>query len=253
MKRRTMIAAVGAVLAGARALRAEQPPYRVSLLGDAFDGAAWHTGVRVEIDDGWKTYWRMPGDAGIPPQFTWTPSRPAGIEVFYPVPDRFNDASGETVGYKHDVVFPVVVKPRDMAPLDLRLEMFLGVCREVCIPARGGGAIPLGNTNRDPAGSGIVEAWMRRVPVPADFVEGAEVRSDNGKPVLMLALSQKVDDIFVDSDRDVYARQPQFSAGGATASLALGNVRDAAALRGAVLRLTARTGGTGLEQAITLS
>ena len=50
----------------------------------AYDGTAWHTGILIELDDGWKTYWRMPGEAGIPPDFTWKTSVPADIAVLFP-------------------------------------------------------------------------------------------------------------------------------------------------------------------------
>ena len=89
---------------------AEEKPYRISLIGDGFDGTAWHTGVLIELAPGWKTYWRMPGDSGIPPEFTWAPSHPATVEVAFPTPSRHVDKSGEAVGYESEVLFPVTVK-----------------------------------------------------------------------------------------------------------------------------------------------
>ena len=61
---------------------------------------------------GWKTYWRMPGDAGIPPQFDWSGSQNVkSVEVLWPAPQRFIDSGGETVGYKDRVVFPLRIVP----------------------------------------------------------------------------------------------------------------------------------------------
>ena len=90
---------------------AEEKPYRVSLIGDGFDGTSWQTGVLIELAPGWKTYWRMPGDSGVPPEFTWSTSLPAKVEVQYPTPSRHVDKSGEAVGYDSEVLFPVTVTP----------------------------------------------------------------------------------------------------------------------------------------------
>ena len=107
---------------------AEDKPYRVSLVGDGFDGTSWHTGVLIELDPGWKTYWRMPGDSGIPPEFTWTPSQPATVEVAFPTPSRHVDKSGEAVGYETQVLFPVTVMP-----LALTVRPVLAVIRPLAV------------------------------------------------------------------------------------------------------------------------
>ena len=85
---RSIIAGVACFLLAPAALGAGQP-YRVSLIGDSFDGRSWQTGVLIELAPGWKTYWRMPGEAGIPPEFTWTASEPAEVIVSLPAPSRF--------------------------------------------------------------------------------------------------------------------------------------------------------------------
>src|SRR5262245_29832388 len=65
-------------------------------------GAARLAGLEIAMQDGWKTYWRMPGDAGVPPTFDWSGSvNAADIKVLYPAPTRMPEAGGEVVGYKH--------------------------------------------------------------------------------------------------------------------------------------------------------
>src|SRR5690606_17942397 len=86
---------------------------------------------------GWKTYWRTPGDAGgLPPAFDWSASSNlASASVLFPAPSRFTDKSGNTIGYKGRVIFPVEIKPEDDAkPVSLKLAMQYGICKEVCIP-----------------------------------------------------------------------------------------------------------------------
>ncbi len=113
-------------------------PFKVSLISGGREGGVWQAGILVELEPEWKTYWRMPGDSGIPPQFDWAGSEnSAAIEVGFPVPRRFNDAGGETIGYHDQVVFPVFVKPEKLdAAVSLQLNMFFAVCKDVCIPAK---------------------------------------------------------------------------------------------------------------------
>src|SRR5688500_315903 len=88
-------------------------------------------GVEIAMSDGWKTYWRTPGDAGIPPQYDWSGStNAASLKVLYPTPMRMAEAGGEVIGYKHAVLFPVEVTPRDPAkPVSLKLALEFGICR----------------------------------------------------------------------------------------------------------------------------
>jgi DsbC/DsbD-like thiol-disulfide interchange protein len=227
-------------------------PYRVSLIGDGYDGADWRTGILIELEDGWKTYWRMPGEAGIPPDFTWTSSVPTDISVVFPVPGRYRDASGETVGYKHEVVLPVIVKAGQAANVALRLNLFFAVCKEVCIPAQATAAIDLGSAMHDPDGIARVEVASQAVPVPGIVASAAAIVMESGKPVLRLTLPEKPDDIFVESPSTAYFRTPQFTPDGKQASLIIDNVNDPAKLNGLTLTLTAVTGERGLEQKLTL-
>jgi DsbC/DsbD-like thiol-disulfide interchange protein len=94
-------------------------------------------GVQIELAPGWKTYWRSPGDAGgVPPEFTWTASKNVGpVEVSFPAPSRLRDATGEAIGYKHGVVFPVSIVPLNPTlPVQLDLAIMYGVCKNICIP-----------------------------------------------------------------------------------------------------------------------
>lgn len=93
--------------------------------------------VEIKLADGWKTYWRTPGDGGgVPPAFNWDKSTNlANATVLYPVPTRFADKAGDTLGYKSLAVFPVEVTARDPSrPVSLVLALDYGICREVCVP-----------------------------------------------------------------------------------------------------------------------
>ena len=140
MQRRQFLAALAAApLQIVTARSAVSQPFTVSLLAGGQLAGVWQAGVLVELEPGWKTYWRMPGDTGIPPQFDWTGSTNSeAVEVSFPVPRRFNDLSGEAIGYHDRVVFPLLVKsskPDD--PVHLQLNMFFAVCKEWTPSLRG--------------------------------------------------------------------------------------------------------------------
>ncbi len=94
--------------------------------------------LRIELKEGWKTYWRAPGDAGIPPRFSWRGSRNIGaVEVIWPAPVVFDQSGYQSIGYKHHLVLPLRITPeRPDTPVRLKGVMDLGVCDDICVPAR---------------------------------------------------------------------------------------------------------------------
>jgi DsbC/DsbD-like thiol-disulfide interchange protein len=103
-------------------------------------GATIHrAGIDFRLTRGWKTYWRYPGDSGIPPRFDFTHSENVkAIAVRWPAPHRLEDESGTTIGYKQDFVLPLEILPQDAAkPVTLRLRIDYGICEKICIPAEG--------------------------------------------------------------------------------------------------------------------
>lgn len=241
----------GSVLLVSQAVAAGAP-WRLSLVGDAYDGKAWTTGVKIELDEGWKTYWRMPGESGVPPEFTWKTSVPANIAVQFPAPARYEDASGETVGYKHEVVLPVTVAAGAATAVDVTLDLFFAVCKDICIPAKGQASISLGPMQHDPDGIAAVTDATALLPRDGVIAERAEIITDGGKPALRLTLAGTFDDIFVETETAAYFRRPDFSPNRREAVLSIDNVKDPVKLSGAVLTLTATAGQGGLEQRLTL-
>lgn len=103
--------------------------------GRAEPGGTRMAGVVVDLTPEWKTYWRSPGMAGIPPEFDWSASENlASAEVLWPRPHFFESFGLETLGYARRVVFPVRLVPQDPArPMTVRLDLSFGVCREICV------------------------------------------------------------------------------------------------------------------------
>jgi DsbC/DsbD-like thiol-disulfide interchange protein len=96
-------------------------------------------GIEIRLAPGWKTYWRYPGDSGIPPHFDFSRSHNVkSVAVRWPAPQRLADEAGVSIGYKHDLVFPLEVTPRDAGkPVMLALKIDYAVCEKICVPAEG--------------------------------------------------------------------------------------------------------------------
>ena len=92
--------------------------------------------LRLTLPEGWKTYWRAPGDAGIPPSFDWRGSRNLrDVAITWPAPEVFNADGMRTIGYKHQLVLPIEVTPAsDGQPVRLHGRIEFGLCSDVCIP-----------------------------------------------------------------------------------------------------------------------
>lgn len=92
--------------------------------------------LRIRLDPGWKTYWRAPGDAGIPPLFDFSgSSNLGGVKVHWPAPEVFHSDGMRIVAYKREVVLPLSLSPADPgAPVDLDLRLEFGVCKDICMP-----------------------------------------------------------------------------------------------------------------------
>ncbi len=92
--------------------------------------------LRIALDAGWKTYWRAPGDAGIPPQFNFARSENlADVTFFWPTPEVFDQNGMRSVGYDDELILPIEIRPADPdKPISLSADLDFGICQEICVP-----------------------------------------------------------------------------------------------------------------------
>ena len=176
-------------------------------------GSPLRAGVEIRMARGWHTYWRYPGDAGIPPRFDWSGSgNVSSVEVRWPAPQRILIEGGlESIGYSDDVLFPIYVRAADAEkPVALRLKLDFGVCEKICIPASAKVAldIPLGSGKRNP----LLDAAESRVPALAQSNQKLGVISaklEQGKPpralIEVAAPAGKPFDLFAEGPADDWA------------------------------------------------
>lgn len=130
----------------------------------------WRAALEIRLVHGWKTYWRNPGDSGVPPVFDWSKSdNVAAVAVSWPAPSRFDDETGTSIGYKGDVLLPLRVEARDATkPVALSLALDYAVCEAICVPARGEGRLVLDPASPGPgADDPRILAGQDKVPVAA--------------------------------------------------------------------------------------
>lgn len=118
----------------------------------------WVVGVAVALAPNTITYWRDPGEAGVPPRFDFSGStNVSSTAVFFPAPRRIREGDIDAIGYRDAVVFPVRVTLADKAaPAQVQLVLDYATCERICVPARA--------------------ELSLRLPAPAEATDAAQVR-----------------------------------------------------------------------------
>ena len=94
------------------------------------------SGIRLEMKTGWHTYWRAPGDAGIPPSFDLSgSSNLRDAQVVWPRPEVYEQNGMRSIVYHDQVVLPLQVMPSAQGQdIQLNAQIEVGVCKDICIP-----------------------------------------------------------------------------------------------------------------------
>ena len=145
-------------------------------------GTPFRVGLRLRMTDGWHTYWKNPGDAGVPPELKLEGGTQSAID--WPTPRRIAEGSVMTYSYTGEVLLPVTVN-RPSGVLKAHAEWL--VCKDICVPEEGDFTLtlPVGTAGTS-AQAKLFAAHDRAVPraspwtsrISADgilFVQGPEL------------------------------------------------------------------------------
>jgi DsbC/DsbD-like thiol-disulfide interchange protein len=141
----------------------------VRLLAGSRTGPVLLGGIAFQLQPGWKTYWRTPGDSGVPPRFDFSKSENIeAVTVLWPAPVKFDDgAGGHSLGYHGQIILPlrIVAKNADK-PVTLRAAINYAVCEKLCIPVEANAELPISSvaSTEDSA----LFAALETVPKPAN-------------------------------------------------------------------------------------
>jgi DsbC/DsbD-like thiol-disulfide interchange protein len=237
------------------------------LAGTAFktaDVTALRAGIEITLDSGWKTYWRYPGDSGVPPSFDFTGSdNVKSAQVEFPAPERFSDeAGGNSIGYMGDVILPLRVVPADAdRPVALHVKVNYAACGTLCVPTQATLDLTLTGHGADEArlekaeqqvpkrvalgasgGNALAILSVHREPgVPHERVD-VEVAAPAGAPVALFAEGPT-------PEWALPVPEPAGSAKGPTRrfTFELDGLPSGAQAKGATLTLTAVSGDNAIE------
>lgn len=163
----------------------------VRLLAGSRSGGVLLGGIAIQLQDGWKTYWRNPGDSGVPPRFDFSRSdNVEAVTILWPAPMKFDDgAGGFSLGYKKQVVLPLRIVARNSdKPVTLRAQISYAVCDKLCVPVEA--ACELTFASVASTEDGNLSAALDSVPKPANIGDPApvtirDVRREGDKNVVV--------------------------------------------------------------------
>jgi DsbC/DsbD-like thiol-disulfide interchange protein len=229
--------------------------------------AALRAGIEIRLAPGWHTYWRYPGDAGVPPRFDFKASQNVkAVEVRFPAPRRLREAGLTAIGYDRDVILPLAIVPQDAAkPVVLRLKLDYAVCEKLCVPAEAQAELALGagRSAHKPA----LAAAEARVPKRRPFGEAAplairSIAREDASPrarilVDVAAPAGAAVDLFAEGPTPDWALPlpvpvPGAAAGSQQFALELDGAPPGASFRNATITLTAVAGDDAIEVATRL-
>ncbi|MDE0994391.1 MAG: protein-disulfide reductase DsbD family protein, partial [Rhodospirillales bacterium] len=158
------------------------------------DGAL-RLGLHFRLQPGWKVYWRSPGDAGFPPQLEWNgSSNLKSATLQWPAPKRFSVLGIETLGYKDELVLPIIaLQKTPNAAIKFEAQLRYLVCNQICIPYDTSLSLHLPTGNGEPSEfTHLINRYQSHVPGDGS-VHGLKIVSSRttetaNKTTLQLAL-----------------------------------------------------------------
>ncbi|NVJ96773.1 MAG: hypothetical protein HWE25_01400 [Alphaproteobacteria bacterium] len=114
----------------------------------------------AKLAPGWKTYWRSPGEAGLPVKVF---QNDEALDVLYPLPERFELFGLETYGYSNAVMLPFRAAPAEAGTLKLTASFM--VCKDICVPFDATYELPEAAGLEEFSPHDVrVDAWLKRGP-----------------------------------------------------------------------------------------
>lgn len=138
--------------------------------GTLQDNGVLLVGLEVEMPPDTWTYWRVPGETGIPTSVTFDGSTNiAGHEVLWPYPTIHVEAGLTDFVYYDHVVVPITLEP-SADQVEIAASVVMGVCSDICIPVQADLALRLRAGDGD-AGQDL-RLSQARATVPIEWTEG---------------------------------------------------------------------------------
>ena len=222
-------------------------------------------GIEIALPDGWTTYWRTPGDAGVAPVIDFTGSTNVGpAEISFPVPARTDEGGGTITNvYRDHIILPVSMAVPDRAqPIALSLNLHIGACNEICVPEDISLALTVPAGEFDDAAEGTLAEARALLPGPPqpNFFEIRSISRTGGtdnRPVFTfsgIVPDAMKADVFVEGPADWAAYTPEYVASTEQPvwTVKFSRTGSKIPIEGARFRLTIRSAGHAIDQTISL-
>jgi DsbC/DsbD-like thiol-disulfide interchange protein len=238
---------------------ADNSKLRLLIAGAA--GPKLSGGIEILLDPGWHTYWRNPGETGVPPSFDFSASENvSSVEVFYPAPERFDDGASFSLIYRDEVVFPIAVTPVDRSrPVHLKLAASFGACDQICVPTRAAADlnVPIA-APADPLADARLALYLARVPTapePGRFDLESVTLDKDSLLIDIRAPHSSYSDLFVEPPSGWYIGQAKLLSqanGLLRYRLPLAGKPNGANARGQRFRFVAVAGAEAIEKTVEI-
>jgi DsbC/DsbD-like thiol-disulfide interchange protein len=232
-------------LAGATAWQDIAPDTKARLISsDTVSAGQTLVGIELDMPAGTKTYWRIPGETGIPTQFDFAGSSGVSApEVLWPYPELDTADGFRNYVYHGHLVLPVRLTVAGDATLDATVT--LGVCSDICVPAQAKFSLPLHAGAADPEQSLRLQQAVAATPIDWDQPAppfGAVTAIPGGLAIADLDPAVDPASVIADvGDPRVLFGAPQKSPDGRTLILKLLEESVAQGLEGRPVSLTFKT------------
>lgn len=181
------------------------------------DQTTINAALQTRLAPGWHSYWRNPGESGLPPKIHWEDSSNIkSIEMLFPGPKRFQELDLTTFGYDGDVMYPLDITLKEAgkaATLDLTLETM--VCKDICLPV----TLPLklkikAGEGMDSKHRTIINYAREKIPsgteTPQLKIENVTITKDTVVANIMSKRGFARTDIFTEIGEFALGSDPQF-------------------------------------------
>ena len=235
---------------------------RLSTLDPTKDGQI-RAVLDVDLLPGWKTYWRDPGEAGVPPTIQVGESVNINdAEIHFPAPERIEDAYSIWAGYDYPVLFPITLKQSDPGAASvLEADVFLGICKSICIPFQTSFTVKI---DPDTPANAFEERLVKRAfeALPEQAGHGFDIVEhevgDGGKSLILSVVTPKRDydgELFVTGPPGWRFNTPQITSHDGnvvTYQVEANGNPEGETLNGAALRLLVKASGRSMETDLVL-
>jgi suppressor for copper-sensitivity B len=265
---------VGGVFAPAPALSAatewvDSDFSQIRLIAGWGDQKDLRAGLQIRLEEGWKTYWRSPGDSGIPTQIDWSGSKNTrSLILRHPIPHRIDAYGYQSLVYENQVVLPVrFEKSQAGKSVQIKAIVDYAVCRNICVPLHAELSLELDDSLEpgasDQAHGRLIDRYAARVPStgPHDdlSVQSVTLEGEAGAERLRVVIAARqpmsAPGLIVEAPPPFGFGLPGFVVEGnrTTASISINGGKSKKSLGGQHVILTVYDGTTGIERAVVIN